>query len=471
MGVRDLVTFAKRVAPSCFTPYSSLGALSGSRFAIDATFLTTKFHFLGHGSGSRRFQRHRNVQQWYLFLGTLERLKIQPIVVFDGEVTVKDNERANERRRKARELERLRGEAEDTREERLKKLKEVWSRVGRKDRAVVAKGLREALERRQAGAADATVEAAQPHAAVQTLLGLYDHFRSDEANPIYSKHQVVITGDEGAFLQMILAQEVVDKSPTVDLEDVIARSDKLGASRALRALHVRPETHVAVRELVDALGVPFVVPSPSEPHEAAGLCATLCSLGLADYVVSEETDVTVYGAPLLRQISTDDERRRFMSRKEEKKEPMNVMDPVKLREVLGLTKEEFVDFALLCGTDFTERIPSLGPTKALSLIREHSTIEAILARDPEGYRPPGGDLLAYLQTVRDARAIFRSLPPLPISPPASPSAAAANDLTRFPSPPPSPPPSGDTLTAFLSPRSPSPSLARLLQKSGITVTA
>ena len=27
-----------------------------------------------------------------------------------------------------------------------------------------------------------------------------------------------------------------------------------------------------------------------------------------------------------------------------------------LREDLGLTNEEFVDFALLCGTDFTDRV-------------------------------------------------------------------------------------------------------------------
>ncbi|GAA5906509.1 hypothetical protein JCM5296_003788 [Sporobolomyces johnsonii] len=469
-GVRDLVKLVKRIAPSCITPYPSLHSFAGSRFALDANLLTTKFHFSGHGSGSPRFQRHRIVQQWYFLLQALESRKIQPIVVFDRETKVQEKERENERRRNARELERLRGGAEDTRGERYEKLKEVWGRVRKGDRRAVAKGMREALERRQAGAAEATVEAAHPHQAVQTILGLYDDFRSDEANPIYSKNQVLIPGDEGAFLQMILALEGGHQSTTIDLEDVIARSDKLGASRPVRAVHVRPETHLAVRELVTALGVPFVVPSLSEPHEAEGFCSMLCSLGLADYVVSDDTDVTLYGAPLLRQFSTLEEHERSVSHKDKRtREPINVLDAIKLREALGLTKEEFVDFALLCGTDFSERMPSLDPLEALSLIREHSTIEAILAHHPDKYRPPGKDLFAYLQMIRDARAIYLSLPTLPASPPACPSSSAANDLTNSPSPTPSPQSSGDTSVAFLSPRPPSPNLARILKNTGIVM--
>ncbi|GAA5954701.1 hypothetical protein JCM21900_005124 [Sporobolomyces salmonicolor] len=531
MGVRDLLPFVKRVAPSCITPHTSLRAFAGARFAIDANLLTTKFHFSSPSLGEHSFQRRHIVQQWYAFLQALERSKIQPIVVFDGETRVKQKERENERRRKARELERLRGEAEGTRGERLKRLREVWRRVGTEDRAAVVKGIRDALERRQEGVAEAKVEAAQPletietlvdgmrdaleqrqegvaeakvaaarpletietlvdgvrqaleqpagptgattqaaqpHEAVQTLLGLYDHFRSDEANPIYSKHQALITGDEGAFFQMILAQEVLNESPTVDLEHVIARSDQLGASHVVRSAHVRAETHIA--ELVDALGVPVIVPSPSEPHEAEGLCATLCSLGLADYVVSEDTDVTVYGAPLLRQISIVDEEQRNMNRKDGRlKESMQVVDPVKLREALGLTKEQFVDFALLCGTDFTERIPLLGPAKALLFIREHSTIEAILAHYPK-YRPVGNDLSAYLQTIRDARAIFLSLPPLPVSPLGAQTSSAATDLAPSLSPASVPLPPEDPLGAFLSPCRPTPDAARVLQKWGIDYT-
>ena len=105
------------------------------------------------------------------------------------------------------------------------------------------------------------------------------------------------------------------------------------------------------------------------PHEAEGLCATLVSLGFADYVVSEDTDVAVYGAPLLRQITTrrpgngreDVENTLVGESKKRNKEGMNVLDPVRLRKELGMDHEMFVDLALLCGTDFTERIPGCVP--------------------------------------------------------------------------------------------------------------
>ena len=60
--------------------------------------------------------------------------------------------------------------------------------------------------------------------------------------------------------------------------------------------------------------------------------------------------MAVYGAPLIRRISTS-------ALPTKGKEGMSVLNPYKLREELKLSHEQFVDFALLCGTDFTQRIP------------------------------------------------------------------------------------------------------------------
>lgn len=53
----------------------------------------------------------------------------------------------------------------------------------------------------------------------------------------------------------------------------------------------------------------------------------------------------------------------------EKLEGMNVVNPIEVMKGLEMTKEEFIDFGLLCGTDFTERIPGCGPANALKLMR------------------------------------------------------------------------------------------------------
>lgn len=161
------------------------------------------------------------------------------------------------------------------------------------------------------------------------------------------------------------------------------------------------------------MGIPFVQPSLEDPHEAEGLCATLYSLGLADYVVSEDTDVAVYGAPLIRRLTTQEviTPRKKMDGTDDDAvavaKGMHVLDPVLLREALSLTHGQFVDFSLLCGTDFTERIPlcvgsppsflpsstarrkltsslanSVGPVRALSYIRFASPLPHLLLLFP-----------------------------------------------------------------------------------------
>lgn len=140
------------------------------------------------------------------------------------------------------------------------------------------------------------------------------------------------------------------------------------------------------QKLVTALGLPWIKPDPEQPYEAEGVCSALYRLGMADYVVSEDTDVAVYGAPLLRKLSVV--QRQVTSNEESNvddavedvdnfpdaedifasaadpdqprrsQDMMNVLDAETLRTELGLDREQFVDFALLCGTDFTERIPS-----------------------------------------------------------------------------------------------------------------
>lgn len=237
------------------------------------------------------------------------------------------------------------------------------------------------------------------------------------------------------------------------------------------------------------MGVPFLEPAPSEPHEAEGVCSALHALGLVDYVVSEDTDVAVYGAPLLRRITVTP-----AGTGREAREPMNVLDPIRLRDELELTKEEFVDFALLCGTDFTERIPkcaslpysrnellltlaprSLGPVTALKLIKEHKSIEAVLSATVGRYSPLDGDVPAYLQTVRDARAIFLTLPNLPL-PTSSTSASAASADLLHPSIPPVNPEDDDapasapssSFLGSLDPSPPAPELPALLRSYGIS---
>lgn len=82
-----------------------------------------------------------------------------------------------------------------------------------------------------------------------------------------------------------------------------------------------------------------------------------------------------------------------------------------MRKVLELDRPSFVDFALLLGTDFSQRIKNVGPARALKLIREHKSIERLIELETKYL--PRLPLEDYLTQVKIARSVFGTLPPVP----------------------------------------------------------
>ena len=115
----------------------------------------------------------------------------------------------------------------------------------------------------------------------------------------------------------------------------------------------------------------------------------------------------MYGAPLVRNISV-------------KTEPLVVVSGTDVWDKLQLNQTQFIDFALLLGTDFCERIKMIGPMRALKFIREYGSIERIIESETK-YSPPRSTL-SYLEQVSIARLVFSTLPPVPME-----------DLTPLPS--------------------------------------
>ena len=109
-------------------------------------------------------------------------------------------------------------------------------------------------------------------------------------------------------------------------------------------------------------------------------------------------DVLVYEAPLLRNITNT-------------REPLVIMSGSDVRACLNLERQAYVDFLLLLGTDFSQRIKNVGPNRALKLIRAHGTIERIVRM--ESKYPPRESTEVYLERVELARTVFDTLPPIP----------------------------------------------------------
>jgi len=147
-----------------------------------------------------------------------------------------------------------------------------------------------------------------------------------------------------------------------DLEAARERGDDIAVARLESRTQRLTETIVeTTRELLALLDVPVV----DAPAEGEAQCAHMARHGPADYAGTEDYDALLFGAPLtLRQLTS-------------KGDP-ELMDFEATLEAHGLTWEQLVDVAILCGTDFNEGVAGIGPKTAVKLLREHGDLWGVL---------------------------------------------------------------------------------------------
>ncbi|KAI0760191.1 PIN domain-like protein [Fomes fomentarius] len=179
-------------------------------------------------------------------------------------------------------------------------------------------------------------------------------------------------------------------------ESLEAKSNVLSESYMRRTHPPTAETYKESKEILRAMGIPCI--EPSGPYEAEALAAAVVLSGHADLVASEDTDVLIYDAPLVRNLGS-------------RQGPLLLISGAEVREVLELNRDQFIDFALLLGTDFSQRIKNVGPARALKYIRKHGSIEQVLEHETK--YPPRIPKDVYLEQVQLARSVFHTLPPIP----------------------------------------------------------
>ncbi|XP_029929441.1 probable flap endonuclease 1 homolog [Myripristis murdjan] len=142
--------------------------------------------------------------------------------------------------------------------------------------------------------------------------------------------------------------------------------------------------------LLKLLGVPII----QAPGEGEALCAQLVRDGTVDAVASEDMDTLPFGGNvLIRQLNA--------------KKDSDVIEYSlpKLLGILKISHEEFVDLCILLGCDFCDKIAGLGPKRALSLIREHRTIENVVLHVNRRTHP-----VPHFWKYKDARKLFLNAP-------------------------------------------------------------
>lgn len=92
------------------------------------------------------------------------------------------------------------------------------------------------------------------------------------------------------------------------------------------------------------MGLPLIKTTDDSAHEAEALGAVLYNTGDVAAVITEDTDVLLYDALMLRNLVGTTKEASMIHGRE-------------VREALGLDRSAFVDLGLLCGSDFVETIP------------------------------------------------------------------------------------------------------------------
>jgi len=156
------------------------------------------------------------------------------------------------------------------------------------------------------------------------------------------------------------------------------RGDAVEASRLeARTQRLTPTIQATTRELLGHLDVPIV----EAPAEGEAQCAPMARGGGADYAGSEDYDTLLFGSPAtIRQLTSSG--------------PPELMELDATLESLGVTREQLVDAAILCGTDFNDGIDGVGPKTALAAVKEHGDLWGVL--EDRGDHIPNADRIRRL---------------------------------------------------------------------------
>jgi flap endonuclease-1 len=133
-----------------------------------------------------------------------------------------------------------------------------------------------------------------------------------------------------------------------------------------RTVRVTREHNAEAQRLLKLMGIPYII----APTEAEAQCAVLARGGKVFAAASEDMDTLTFASPVLV---------RKLTFAEQRKEPVQEIHLDRVLEGLEMDQTQFIDFCILLGCDYLDPIKGIGSKTALALIKEHKTLENVVA--------------------------------------------------------------------------------------------
>lgn len=102
----------------------------------------------------------------------------------------------------------------------------------------------------------------------------------------------------------------------------------------------------------------FGIPYITAPMEAEAQCAELVTLGLVDGVITDDSDVFLFGAA------------RVFKNMFNQSKTVECFLSSDLERELGLDRDTLIQLAYLLGSDYTDGLQGVGPVVAMELLKE-----------------------------------------------------------------------------------------------------
>ena len=180
------------------------------------------------------------------------------------------------------------------------------------------------------------------------------------------------------------------KKAEIEYSDAVSKKDHAKAwSKAVMTGHLTGSILDGAKRLLMLMGIAVL----EALEDAEAQASYMAARGDVWAVGSKDYDCLLYGAPVLARYLTLTGREWLPAQRRSR--PL-IPELIKLSEnlaLLGISREQLVDLAILIGTDFNQGVKGIGPKKALKLVHEYGSIQQI----PEEIR---SKLTEDLNTVR-----------------------------------------------------------------------
>jgi flap endonuclease-1 len=169
------------------------------------------------------------------------------------------------------------------------------------------------------------------------------------------------------------------KKAELEYSEAVSKKDHAKAwSKAVMTGRLTGSILDDAKRLLTLMGIPWL----EALEDAEAQASFMAARGDVWAVGSKDYDCLLYGAPVLARYLTLTGREWLPAQRRSRR---LIPELIKLSEnlvLLGISREQLVDLAILVGTDFNQGVKGIGPKKALKLVHEYVSLD----RMPEEIR-------------------------------------------------------------------------------------